>query len=41
MSLLRWIFVAFVFIALLFISLQNADPVPLPAAFRVRGVATA
>jgi uncharacterized integral membrane protein len=29
MSLLRWIFVAFVFIALLFISLQNADPVTL------------
>jgi uncharacterized integral membrane protein len=29
MSVLRWIFVAVVFIALLFISLQNADPVTL------------
>jgi lipopolysaccharide assembly protein A len=29
MSLLRWIFIAFVFVALLFISLQNADPVTL------------
>ena len=29
MSVVRWIFVAIVFIALLFISLQNADPVIL------------
>ena len=29
MSVVRWIFVAIVFIALLFISLQNADPVTL------------
>jgi uncharacterized integral membrane protein len=29
MSVLRWIFIAIVFIALLFISLQNADPVTL------------
>jgi uncharacterized integral membrane protein len=29
MSMLRWIVVATVFIALLFISLQNADPVTL------------
>jgi|SRR5882672_815496 len=29
MSVLRWIFISVVFIALLFISLQNADPVTL------------
>ncbi len=29
MSLVRWIFIAVVFVALLFISLQNADPVTL------------
>ena len=29
MSVLRWIFVAIIFIVLLFISLQNADPVTL------------
>ena len=29
MSVVRWIFVAIVFITLLFISLQNADPVTL------------
>jgi len=29
MSVVRWIFVTVVFIALLFISLQNADPVTL------------
>jgi uncharacterized integral membrane protein len=29
MSVLRWIFIAFVFVALLFISLQNADTVTL------------
>ena len=29
MSLVRWIFISIVFIALLFISLQNADPVTL------------
>ncbi|HEX6136968.1 MAG TPA: LapA family protein [Casimicrobiaceae bacterium] len=29
MSVLRWIVIAIVFIALLFISLQNADPVTL------------
>jgi uncharacterized integral membrane protein len=29
MSVVRWIFIAIVFIALLFISLQNADPVTL------------
>ena len=29
MSFLRWLFISIVFIALLFISLQNADPVTL------------